>query len=810
MPKNCDEKIVTTRVIYNSKFRLVNKRQANKNIRRNVSQTGTSDGVNSVANISWVKTNSSPKQLCHVVQDRGYSVPVKNQFDALDTDIDSHIDSSDSIHSHVENKVEKSRKVCVNSTSVLGKHTDEKIQFISESEGKSVAVHDIAVNNGVVVDMLNDTGTNKHCEPDQSHSFPAANNGVVAQNATNVDTEPCSSREIPSPVVDQYIPDFCEKVPLWDCKLAKQEQLREAASVPDFQNWKAQNKFLFGFIPLSPLVGVKNWEENGKIQSPIEAHRQISASGVYNFQKERLLLESQLNSQAWEKHLQNYWDWQLVQYIKFGFPLDVQPNADLTCDWSNHKSATLFPSHVDTYLQEERSFNAMHGPFTEKPFKNLHCSPFLTREKPDSENRRVIVDLSWPKGNSVNDFVDSDHYMGTKFMLTFPSIDDITSQITRLGRGCLLYKVDISRAFRHIKMDPSDYQKLGLNWDGFYFDSCLPFGFKHGSKIFQRTSDAVRFIMNKQNYDIINYIDDLIGFGLPSTVYDSFQYLCDLLQELGLTISKKKLVPPSTLVTCLGVQIDTVQGTIAVPPEKLQKIMHMCTAWENRSQVRKRDLQSLLGSLMHITKCVKSSRSFLNRMLQNLRNAKNADIVELNEEFYKDLTWFKNFLPHFNGVCLYNHQLLQGIVQVDASLQGLGGRWNNCVYSLQIPLGMDNLGIVQLEMLNVYLALRIWAKYWAGRRVRFECDNQAVVTVLKTGRTRDPVLAAYARNIQMLASVFDIEVTVIHLPGIQNTVADLLSRWPTVTDNMVKLKQYIASPQWVPVHLDMLRIDWTI
>ena len=181
MPKNCDEKIVTTRVIYNSKFRFVNKRQANKIIRRNVSQTGTSDGVNSVANISRAKTNSSPKQLCHVVQDRCYSVPVKNQFDALDTDIDSHIDSSDSIHSHVENKVEKSRKVRVNSTSVLGKHTDEKINFISESEGKSVAVHDIAVNNGVVVNMLNDTGTNKHCEPDHSHSFPAANNGVVTK-----------------------------------------------------------------------------------------------------------------------------------------------------------------------------------------------------------------------------------------------------------------------------------------------------------------------------------------------------------------------------------------------------------------------------------------------------------------------------------------------------------------------------------------------------------------------------------------------------------------------------------------------------
>ena len=247
------------------------------------------------------------------------------------------------------------------------------------------------------------------------------------------------------------------------------------------------------------------------------------------------------------------------------------PNADLTCDFSNHKSATLFPSHVNTYLQEGKGFKAIFGPFNEKPFEKLYCSPFITREKPHSENRRVIVDLSWPKGNSVNDFVNSDEYMGTKFMLTFPSIDDITAQIIRLGHGCLLYKVDISRAFRHIIIYPSEYDKLGLNWDGFYFDSCLPFGFKHGSKIFQRTSDAVRYIIRNQNYDIINYIDDLIDFGLPSTVHNSYKYLCELLEKLGLTISSKKLVLPSTVVTCLGVQIDTVKGTISVPLKNYQK-----------------------------------------------------------------------------------------------------------------------------------------------------------------------------------------------------------------------------------------------
>ena len=119
----------------------------------------------------------------------------------------------------------------------------------------------------------------------------------------------------------------------------------------------------------------------------------VTNLGVYNHQKARLLLQNQLNAAAWEEYLQNYWDWQLVQYIKFGFPLDVKPDAQLSCDCSNHKSTTLFPSHVDTYLQEEKGFGAIFGPFNDKPFKNLHCSPLITREKPDFENRRVMVDL---------------------------------------------------------------------------------------------------------------------------------------------------------------------------------------------------------------------------------------------------------------------------------------------------------------------------------------------------------------------------------------------------------------------------------
>ena len=48
-------------------------------------------------------------------------------------------------------------------------------------------------------------------------------------------------------------------------------------------------------------------------------------------------------------------------------------------------------------------------------------------------------------------------------------------------------------------------------------------------------------IMQQKGFPYLqNYIDDLIYIGLPSSVAQSYQSLLELLQELGLEISRKK------------------------------------------------------------------------------------------------------------------------------------------------------------------------------------------------------------------------------------------------------------------------------
>ena len=94
----------------------------------------------------------------------------------------------------------------------------------------------------------------------------------------------------------------------------------------------------------------------------------------------------------------------------------------------------------------------------------------MTREKQNSEKRRVIIDLSWPQGLSVNAGIDKDLYLGWEFALSFSSTDDVTQSLKRIGPGAHIYKIDISSSFYHVKTDLLEYDLLGLYWNTAYVE----------------------------------------------------------------------------------------------------------------------------------------------------------------------------------------------------------------------------------------------------------------------------------------------------------------------------------------------------
>ena len=94
-----------------------------------------------------------------------------------------------------------------------------------------------------------------------------------------------------------------------------------------------------------------------------------------------------------------------------------------------------------------------------------------------------------------------------------------------MGRGCQIFKIDISRSFRHVPIDPGDLDLLGLHWEVYFLDHFLQFGFKHGSSIFQCLSDGIWYIMSQEGHQVWNYIDDFLCVSLPSKITKTYDRL---------------------------------------------------------------------------------------------------------------------------------------------------------------------------------------------------------------------------------------------------------------------------------------------
>ena len=143
--------------------------------------------------------------------------------------------------------------------------------------------------------------------------------------------------------------------------------------------------------------------------------------------------------------------------------------------------------------------------------------------------------------------------------------------------------------------------------------------------------------MHKHHFDIINYIDDIIRIYIPSRIDASFDALHSLLDTLGLTVTENKLVQSSTCINCLGVLVDTKNFTLAIPAEKLQQILDLCIAWHHKDNCTKCQLQSLLGSLLYVSKCVRTFRFYLNRLLEFLKTMEDKGHTKLTLEAKRDI-----------------------------------------------------------------------------------------------------------------------------------------------------------------------------
>ena len=362
---------------------------------------------------------------------------------------------------------------------------------------------------------------------------------------------------------------------------------------------------------------------------------------------------SKWNLDKFEQLLKDYEDKEIVKWLKYVWPIGrLQYLEEPEHSSKNHKGATEFPQDLEKYIKKEQSYGAVKGPYRKIPFNGkVGISPLSTRPKKDSTERRVILDLSFPIGGAVNDGIPKDTYMGFAVKLTFPKTDDFAVRIFQLGEGCCMFKVDLSRYFRQIPLDPGDYALIGYVINGdIYFDKVLPMGMRSAPYIAQRITDAIAYIHRQMSMFLLNYMDDFVGAEERLKAWQAYNRLIQLLETIRVETSKEKLVPPNTRLEFLGITFDSETMAMEISSDKIKEIQQEVGRWLTKTAAKQKMVESLIGKLQFVAKCVRSGRIFLSRLIQCIRGMDRRYLYTIPQEARKDIVWWGRFIQAYNGV----------------------------------------------------------------------------------------------------------------------------------------------------------------
>lgn len=512
-------------------------------------------------------------------------------------------------------------------------------------------------------------------------------------------------------------------------------------------------------------------------------YEKIREKGLPNFLGAKIPVSSNLKILEWSKYLKDYHDKEIVTFLQYGWPVGFHSETPPQAVYENHSSAKRYNDHVRRFVEKELNHQALVGPFSALPFQPwCRLSPLMTRPKKASIERRVILDLSFPHGAAPNDGIDINHHFGKDISYTLPSIKDLITKLQEFGKGAYIWKGDLSRAYRQIRIDPLDTPLLGLKVDDLvYLDLCPAFGCKSSSSACQRMANAVVYIMGHKGHFVLAYLHDFAGGHAEKLEAEkAYNDFIELTSQLGLQLALDKCVRPTTEIEWLGFNINTTQMTVSIPQAKLDETIQECEKWSHRKRANRRMIQSILGKLIHVSACVAQGRKFVSRIIDTLRSMGNHNWTNVTEEFLLDIKWFLAYARAANGIHIYHLDRPQIELECDSSKEGGGGHSRHLCYAWKYSSQHKTLydAIHQLEAINVVLAYKTLAPHLniPGAHVTIFTDNSASSFAIQSGKTKDKVLASCSREMWLQAAKNDHLISIVHKPGEQLVLADALSR----------------------------------
>ena len=470
----------------------------------------------------------------------------------------------------------------------------------------------------------------------------------------------------------------------------------------------------------------------------------------------------------------------LIDGFTFGFRIPFSGPLPVHCFIQNHHSVLDNISVAMQMIELEKKLGRIAGPFSSPPLDNFILSPLGLVPKKDTGSFRLIHDLSFPSGSSVNSWIPREFCT-----VSYEDFDYFIALLSQIGQGCFISKADIESAFRIVPINPSDYHLLGFSIGGkYYYDKCLPMGCSVSCMLFEDFSCALQWVLQK-SFNVLamtHILDDFIFLSPQSMCHSYLTHMQTVADIVGIPLKHSKTVLPATCVVVHGIEIDTRSMQTRLQQDKLTNVITLVRSFSRRKQVTLRELQSLIGTLNFACKVVTPGRPFLRRLIDlTIWISKPNYHLRLNREARLDLSSWLVFLQSFNGVSvLLNQQwLLSEKLELftDASNKGYAGILNGKWFQGNWPPAWLAKHIAIKELYPIVAALKLWPPNSATSICWCCAIMKLLFFVINNQSSRDAGLMSLVRTMTVAMMRQNVVVRAKHVPGKSNMVADMLSRF---------------------------------
>ncbi len=156
--------------------------------------------------------------------------------------------------------------------------------------------------------------------------------------------------------------------------------------------------------------------------------------------------------------------------------------------------------------------------------------------------------------------------------------------------------------------------------------------------------------------------------------------------------------------------------------------------------------------------------------------------VLLTSDFRLDIQWWQAFATPWTGRSFFLLPYWTPAPDLDLFTDSSGtigygafmaGEWFNSRWTPdQAPRSIQ-----WKELYPMVLSAATWGHRWSTLKIRFLCDNQAVVSCVVSGTSHCPHMMHLLRNLFLIAANHNFTISACHLPGRHNIIADSLSRF---------------------------------